>query len=121
MLSTLLTELDHILHDKFSFTEARQKQFAAFFSHYNAGDWIYPGVVKRQLSVSIEDSYRILSALEKAKVLESWYEYCCGHCQRVLGTVQRFNELPESFDCEVCGTHMNTMDNTIKIYKVCQP
>ena len=98
----------------------RVRSNSPLFSHTTMLE-IYPGVVKRQLSVSIEDSYRILSALEKAKVLESWYEYCCGHCQRVLGTVQRFNELPESFDCEVCGTHMNTMDNTIKIYKVCQP
>jgi hypothetical protein len=119
MLSALLTQLDGILHDKYTFSETRNQEILAFFNRYSSGEWIYPGVIKRHLSMPIDTVYKLLSELEVRGAVESWYEYCCGHCQRVLGTVQVFNQLPEYFDCEVCGAHMNTMDNTIKIYKVC--
>jgi len=82
------------------------------------GQWIYPGVLKRNLNIEIESVYKLLDLLEGKGEVESWYEYCCGHCQRVLGTVQHFNELPDSFECELCGSEMPTLENTFKIYKV---
>ena len=80
--------------------------------------WVYPGVLKRELKISIEDAYRLLTLLEKEKAVESWYEYCCGNWEHVLGTVQRFNELPDTFECDVCGNIVSTIENTIKIYRV---
>lgn len=114
----LSAKLREILNNHFAFSSETTDQIINFISAFRPNNWIYPGVLKRQLNLRIEDAYRILALLEDAGLVESWYEYCCGHCQRVLGSVRRFNELPESFECDVCGSTMSTMENTIKIYKV---
>ena len=118
MSLTLLTKLEEILNNLFDYSPTTKSKIIQFFSKYHSNMWIYPGVLKRQLGMKIEDVYKLLAALEKCGFIESWYEYCCGHCQHVLGTVQRFNELPDNFECEVCGSIMPTIENTIKIYKV---
>lgn len=118
MSLNLLTVLETVLNNRFTFSSENNSAIIQLMSQYRPNSWIYPGVLKRQLGLKIEDVYKILSALEESGVVESWYEYCCGHCQHVLGTVQRLNELPESFECEVCGCTMPTIENTIKIYKV---
>ena len=114
----LSTKLREILNSNYQYSPEKTDEIINFISLYRSGMWIYPGVLKRQLNLKIEDVYRILARLEESGCVESWYEYCCGHCQRILGTVRRFNELPDEFECEVCGENMSTMDNTIKIYKV---
>lgn len=114
----LSTQLGEILNNQFDFLTSKSEQIMELFSHYHSGSWIYPGVLKRHLNISIEDAYKMLSLLEKEGLVESWYEYCCGNCQHVLGTVQRFNELPDTFECEFCGNIVSTIENTIKIYKV---
>ena len=68
--------------------------------------------------MSIKDVYVLLTKMEQIGLVESWYEMCCGHCQKMMGLVRRFNELPETFECENCGSNMSTLENTIKIYKV---
>ena len=45
MLSALLTQLDGILHDKYTFSETRNQEILAFFNRYSSGEWIYPGVI----------------------------------------------------------------------------
>ena len=118
MSLALSTLLGQVLNNQFRFSAETNNNILKFFSNYKPGMWIYPGVLKRNLQIEIDDAYRILSALEKLGVVESWYEYCCGNCQKVLGTVKRFNELPEYFECEVCGFEMPTVDHAIKIYRV---
>lgn len=117
---TLSVALRITLEEESRYSSEEIEKIIKVFSRYHAKDWIYPGAIKRQLKFKIEDVYHILNALEKTGVIEGWYELCCGHCQRVLGTVKRFNELPPEFTCELCDTTLNTMENTIKIYKVLQ-
>ena len=118
MSSDLSVRLKEILSRTFNYSEHKQAEIIQFLSKYSPGYWVYPGVLKRELQIAIEDSYRILEALSDAGLVEGWYEYCCGNCQHVLGTVRQFNELPSSFECDFCGSTMNTLENTIKIYKV---
>ena len=118
MSLNLSAKLEEILDNSFNYPESTCRQIIDFLSRYQSGSWIYPGVLKRELNICIEDAYRILSTLEQNGIVESWYEYCCGNCQHVLGTVQRFNELPDTFECEFCGTTVSTIENTINIYKV---
>lgn len=113
----LSAKLWELLNTQFDYSEDKKREIVRFMERYKSGNWIYPGVLKRNLNIKIEDAYRLLEALEGFHAVESWYEYCCGHCQRVLGTVRRFNELPDSFECELCGNKMPTLENTFKIYK----
>lgn len=114
----LSTKLWELLNTQFNYSEEKAKEIVCFIQNYKKGQWIYPGVLKRNLDIKIEDVYRLLERLEEAKEVEGWYEYCCGHCQHSLGTVRQFNELPDSFECEICGSRMPTLENTFKIYKV---
>lgn len=89
-----------------------------FLKYYNLNSWIYPGVLKRKFNLAIEDVYGILADMEKAGIVQSYYELYCGRCQKSMGTVRLFNELPESFICELCDEELTTLDNTMLIYKV---
>ena len=114
----LLATLDEILNTTVCIDETTKKETLFAFSHFKSKDWIYPGAIKRNLHLSIEDVYRVLEALRREGATESWYEYHCGHCQRPLGAVQQFNELPEYIECDYCEEEFPTVENTIKIYRV---
>ena len=62
--------------------------------------------------------YSILSDMENEGILQSYYELYCSHCQKSMGVVRLFNELPETFMCELCNEELATLENTILIYKV---
>ncbi len=114
----LSTKLWELLNTQFDYSKEKNEQIVRFILNFKVGQWIYPGVLKRNLNIEIENVYRLLELLEDKEEVEGWYEYCCGHCQRALGTVRHFNELPDSFECEICGNEMPTLENTFKIYKV---
>lgn len=118
MSDTFVKQLREILSRTFNYTEERLEKIVSFLSVYKRGQWIYPGMLKRDLHIPIEDSYKILEALVSGGFLEGWYEFNCCNCQRTLGTVRYFNELPTVLNCEFCNLNMNTMENTVKIYKV---
>ena len=65
-----------------------------FFKNYRKNMWIYPGVLK------------------------SYYELYCSNCQKSMGTVRLFNELPETFECELCHSELSSIENSFLIYMV---
>ena len=65
-----------------------------FFKNYRKNMWIYPGV------------------------LQSYYELYCSNCQKSMGTVRLFNELPETFECELCHSELSSIENSFLIYMV---
>lgn len=89
-----------------------------FFKHYRKDMWIYPGVLKRKFSLELSEAYRFLNELEKQGILQSYYELYCSQCQKSMGTVELFNELPDFFECELCHTELSALENSILIYKV---
>ncbi len=89
-----------------------------FFRCYKVNMWIYPGVLKRKFSLSLSDIYAFLSALEERGILLSYYELYCSNCQKSMGIVRLFNELPDSFECELCHCELPALENSFLIYKV---
>lgn len=89
-----------------------------FFGKYTKNYFVYPGVIKRNLHMNIVDVYEILDLLEKNKIVETYYELWCTHCQKSMGTVKVFNELPETYDCDLCDEELDGMANSIVIYKI---
>ena len=62
--------------------------------------------------------YDFLSELEKQGILQSYYELYCSNCQKSMGTVRLFNELPETFECELCHSELSSIENSFLIYMV---
>ena len=89
-----------------------------FFKNYRKNMWIYPGILKRKFSLSIPEIYDFLSELEKQGILQSYYELYCSNCQKSMGTVRLFNELPETFECELCHSELSSIENSFLIYMV---
>jgi len=87
-------------------------------SSYPAKLWIYPSAITQKSGMPIEAVYQLLAELEREGLAESGYECRCNHCQKRIETVRRFNELPDSLVCKVCGHTMPTLENTVKIYQI---
>ena len=77
-----------------------------FFKNYRKNMWIIPEI------------YDFLSELEKQGILQSYYELYCSNCQKSMGTVRLFNELPETFECELCHSELSSIENSFLIYMV---
>lgn len=112
-LSIIESTINKQINDKVDITA-----FLDFFKHYKKGMWIYPGLLKRKFSLSLPEIYIFLSELEKQGVLQSYYELYCSNCQKSMGSVQLFNELPETFECELCHCELDTLENAFLIYRV---
>ncbi len=89
-----------------------------FFRNYKVGMWVYPGVLKRRFSLDIGTVYALFAALEREGVLQSYYEMYCSHCQKSIGTAVLFNQLPDTFECEICHSELPALENSVVIYKV---
>lgn len=83
--------------------------------------WLYPGVFKRRTGIPMGKTYDILSLLEEERILDGYYELYCSQCQKSSGVVVKaFNEIPETFVCEVCLNELPGVENAVLIYKVIQ-
>lgn len=117
MLSNTLLIIETTIQCKLN-SKVNVTALTDFFKDYRINMWIYPGVLKRKFSLSLPEIYEFLSALEKEGILQSYYELYCSNCQKSMGTVRLFNELPESFECELCHSELPTLENSFLIYKV---
>lgn len=117
MLSNTLSIIGMVIKERIS-NRTDGKEIIDFFQNYKKDMWIYPGILKRKFSLSIEEVYDVLNDLEKKGILESYYEIYCGTCQKSIGIVHLFNELPETVECEICHGEITALENSLLIYKV---
>lgn len=117
MLSNTLSIIEMTLY-KTKNNEESVPDILDFFKHYKKGMWVYPGVLKRKFSLELSNVYAILSDLEKQGIVKSYYELYCSQCQKSMGTVEVFNEIPEFFECELCHSDLFGLENAFLIYKV---
>lgn len=119
MLSATLTHIEILLQMKTNLSDSCISGLVQLLQNYRVNMWLYPGVIKRKLNMSIPDIYEVLQILQEEGYLESYYELYCSHCQKSNGTVIRyFSELPDTFECEVCHAELPALENTVLIYKV---
>lgn len=117
MLSNTLSIIEIVIQNKLN-KKVDKDNLINFFKRYRKNMWLYPGVIKRKYSLSIAETYDFLNELEKQGVLQSYYELYCSSCQKSMGTIRLFNELPETFECELCNEELQTLKNSFLIYKV---
>lgn len=106
--------LEKILSNK---VKSDINRIVKFFNNYKKGDFIYPSVLKRSLDIDDKETYKILSILEKAKLLKINYEYFCYSCNSSSKLYEYYSELVESYTCEICEDSL-TLDNVKVVYKV---
>lgn len=117
MLSNTLAIIEMTIQSKLN-KKLDTSSILDFFKNYRKDMWIYPGVLKRRFSMDIPDVYTLLSELEREKIVQSYYELYCSQCQKSMGIVELFNELPDFFECELCHAELPAAENSILIYKV---
>ncbi len=116
MLSNTLSQIEVIIQNKLD--DVVLNELMDFFKHYKKGMWLYPGVFIRKYNISMECIYEILNEMEKQGIIQSYYELYCSQCQKSNGVVKLFNELPETFECELCNCELPTIENAVIIYQV---
>lgn len=119
MLSDILLSIDLSRKLKTILTDVQFNKLIGLFSAYKTDMWLYPGVIKRKIGLSTEETYEILHGMEKASLVEAYYELGCGNCQHSTGSIYKtINELPEYFQCELCHKELPSIENAVLIYKV---
>ena len=119
MLLSTLANIEMLLKNRTELNDLTIASYISLLKHYTVGKWIYPGVIKRKLNISIKQVYESLYLIEKEGIIDSYYELYCSFCQKSSGiTVKTFNEIPDSFECEICSNKISGIDNALLIYKV---
>lgn len=111
MLKTTLTILEPLLKEILKNDELvdNAKKYLAI---YKSGYWIYPGLLKHKLKVSIKSIYLILNKMEEMGLIRHYYEVICPHCTKSIGEYYPdLDSIPEYVECDNCG-------NGIKILAV---
>lgn len=106
--------LEKILNDK---NQLNIDEIIKFLITFKKGSFIYPSVLKRKFQMSDEDVYKILSKLEKEKVLKLFYELFCYQCNNSIGLFEYYSQIPTKIICEQCESYLG-IDNIKIVYKV---
>lgn len=120
MLSNISVPIEKIVSE-FILDEKKAQDITNFLKLYKSRSWIYPGVLKRRYNINIIDVYKFLGGLEEAGYIKGYYEIYCGSCNRHSGVEEVFETLasiPETIECENCGSEILSLRNAILIYKV---
>lgn len=118
MLQNTFAIIDRIVKQNID-DNGKSSEIASFISLFKRGNWIYPGVLKRKFDIGITEVYSILVGLESEGILESNYELYCKNCNKTTGElVSVFNEIPNTFYCEMCEEELSGVENALMIFKV---
>lgn len=118
MLYNTLSSIEIVLQKQLNINKDEALKICSFFKHYKKNMWIYPGTLKRKFSLDIKSIYILLDSLVEQGILTRYYQLYCGYCQKPMGLVKNFNELPDTFFCEQCERELLSIENTLVIYKV---
>ena len=107
------------LKNSVSLTNAQVDEMEHFFRRYETGNIIFPGVIKRKLSIGLKKAYQFLDILEKYNIVEKNYEYYCHDCGKFCDDIyETIGDIPEEMYCEYCNRALNFEQNAVVVYKV---
>lgn len=83
--------------------------------------FVHPGMLIRNLNLSMKDVYAILEHIKKIGAISVYYEVYCNSCQEFTGIgYETINQIPEYVECERCGKELNPIEDVVVIYRVTQ-
>lgn len=116
--STLLTVIEN-LKSKHKLTVYQEKKLTEFMRYWKTNDYIYPGVLKSKLNISIQEAYGILEDVKSIGLLENAFEVYCKKCSKSKGIYLRsLTDMPEALSCDFCNHEFNALEDTVVLYKV---
>ena len=118
MLSNTLSSIEIVLQKQLQIDKDKTSKICEFFKHYTKNMWIYPGTLKRKFSLDMQSVYILLDELSRQGILSRYFQLYCNYCQKPIGLVKNFNELPDTFTCEQCDRELLSIEHSIVIYKV---
>ena len=112
MLQSILEE---ILINK---VDSDFNELIKFLSLFKKDEFIYPSTLKRKFNFDDEKIYVILTELEKAGLVNMYYEVVCHICYQTIGMYKFFSEIPEDIFCGNCDINLILNENVRIVYKV---
>lgn len=86
---------------------------------YSPSNIVYPGTIKRKLSIPILDAYKILYALQELGVVKQVYEPYCHECDIFYDqTFPSLSAIPKQACCPQCRKDFNLATDAIVIFEV---
>ena len=119
MLPNTLLDIEQVIQRLNLINEQQLHELRNILSRLRLNDYLYPGVIKRQLHVSSAIAYKILSAIEKQGYLKACFEIVCFTCNRTTGEIyDSIAEIPSEIYCPCCEEELNAMENAVLIFRV---
>lgn len=120
-----------MLHNSFLITSKdlpvklnRQQKAAltGLFKLFKPGNYVYPGVLIRELNIEMKVAYQILDLLKENGYLKELYEIYCPYESKSIGKLYEnlLDLLGDDLNqyCPECGQPINIQENNILIYQV---
>ena len=88
--------------------------------YYRVNQYIYPGVLHRNLGIDIKDIYSFLDLCSNANILKPYFEVYCQNCNRFTGVFfDSIFSIPEEIECPHCNNDIDDLlKSSVVIYKV---
>lgn len=93
-------------------------QLKDFMSHCQAGDWIYPAKIHRELRMDVVTVYELLEFLASKNYVTPYLQVSCPNCERSFH-YKTVGELPSEISCENCNYKIvDPINHATVIYQV---
>lgn len=107
------------MKSRYSLTPYQVRSLSKLISVWHEGDYIYPGHVKSKTCIEITQVYNILETFKEKGYVDIIYEIYCTGCSRTKGKfITTLSDIDENTTCDFCNKTLNTLDDTIALYKV---
>ena len=80
---------------------------------------IYPGALRKECKMSIEEIYKVLHALSKKGLLREVLELWCPQCRNAMGAVyETISDVPDEIVCPVCRDRVRfPLEHALVVYR----
>ncbi|MGN0581541.1 MAG: hypothetical protein ACI4KB_02440 [Oscillospiraceae bacterium] len=116
MSSATLSKIETILKSEYDDTFIRK--VLNHFIIYRLEEYIYPSAVSADLNITIQESYLLLNAISKTRIIDTRYFALCPYCGNNTRIAETIRELYEQCYCEECEKEFDVFDYSQVIYKV---
>lgn len=119
MLESILLPVIENLKNRHKLTLYQEKKLTDYMRYWKEDDYIYPGVLKSKLNISIQEAYEMLEYIKSLGLLEYAFEVYCKKCSKSKGLyLQTLTDMPKDLSCDFCNHEFNALEDTIVLYKV---
>lgn len=119
MLPSTLSTIRARLTEQKKIDDSRLDTLLTILKAYKQGQFIYPGVLIRQLNLPMCSVYEILEIIKEMGIIVTNFELYCHSCSKFTGDIfETLNQIPEEIKCEECGKELDPLNDSIVVYKV---